>query len=63
MILDVNDQEMDIIMRALMTQPWMQVHVVISKLTFQANAQKQAQVPAQVPQAPQVVQGANGGSN
>lgn len=44
--IELNDQELDVIMRALMAQPYGAVVVVVNKLVAQANAQRAAPVPA-----------------
>jgi hypothetical protein len=46
MNIELNDQELDIIMRALMAQPYGAVVVVVNTLVAQANAQRAAAVPA-----------------
>ena len=45
MNIELNDQELDIIMRALMAQPYGAVVVVVNTLVAQANAQRATAPP------------------
>jgi hypothetical protein len=51
MTLELNEQELDIVMRALMQQPYMAVAQVIPKIVQQANAQKPAAPAVPAPAA------------
>lgn len=49
MILDITDQELDVIMRSLMQQPWVAVNPVITKLLKTAQPHAVTEIQAAGP--------------